>query len=102
MSSLDCDCGYVLHGLYVTHGNTIMPIILRCSYGTHVLDHLAADRAGFPGSQVAVVAVGQVDAHFRWCTCYIVNSPDNTGSVGLVLLGSNSRIGSLTISPMNL
>jgi len=68
----------------------------------HFLDHLAADAACFPGSQVAVVAVGQVDAHFRWCTYYIVNSSDNSGSVGLMLLGSNSRMGSLTISPMNL
>ena len=82
--------------------NTVMPIKTRTSYGTHLLDHLAADGAGFPGSQVAVVAVGQVDAHFRWCTYYIVNSPDNSGSAGLLLLGSNSRIGSLIISPMNL
>ena len=34
------------------------------SYGTIVLDHLAADGAGFAGSQVTVVTVGQVDAHF--------------------------------------
>ena len=32
------------------------------SYGTIVLNHLAADGAGFAGSQVTVVAVGQVDA----------------------------------------
>ena len=99
---LNDDSGYVLHGLYMARGKTVMPIILRGSYGTHLLDHLAADAACFPGSQVAVVAVGQVDAHFRWCTYYIVNSSDNSGSVGLMLLGSNSRMGSLTISPMNL
>ena len=29
----------------------------RGSYGAHVLDHLAADGAGFAGGQVAVVAV---------------------------------------------
>ena len=34
------------------------------SYGTIVLNHLAADGAGFAGSQVTVVAIGQVDAHF--------------------------------------
>ena len=79
-----------------------MPIISHCSYGTFFLDHLAAHGAGFPGSQVAVVAVSQVDADLRWCTYYIVNSSDNSGSVGLMLLGSNSRMGSLTISPMNL
>ena len=61
--SLDCDCGYVLHGLYVTHGNTIMPIISHYSYGTFFLDHLAADGAGFAGGQVTVVTVGQVHAN---------------------------------------
>ena len=30
----------------------------------HLLDHLAADRAGFPGGQVTVVAVLQVNADF--------------------------------------
>ena len=30
----------------------------------HLLDHLAADGAGLAGGQVAVIAVGQVDAHF--------------------------------------
>ena len=79
-----------------------MPIKTRTSYGTHLLDHLAADGACLAGGQVAVVAVGQVDADFRWCTYYIVNSSDNSGSVGLMLLGSNSRMGSLMISPMNL
>jgi len=37
----------------------------RGSYGAHVLDHLAADGAGFAGGQVAVVAVLEVDADFR-------------------------------------
>ena len=45
-------------------GNPVMPLIFRCSYGTHLLDHLAADGAGFPGGQVAVVAIAQVNAHF--------------------------------------
>ena len=35
----------------------------RGSYGAHVLDHLAADGAGFAGGQVAVVAVLKVDAN---------------------------------------
>ena len=86
----------------MTHSNTDFTFIFFGSFGTHLLDHLAADGAGFPGSQVAVVTVGQVHAHFRRCTYYIVNSSNNSGSVGLVLLGSNSRMGSLTISPMNL
>ena len=33
----------------------------------HLLDHLAADGAGFAGGQVAVVAVLQVDANLPWC-----------------------------------
>lgn len=40
----------------------------RGSYGAHVLDHLAADGAGFAGGQVAVVAVLQVDADLPWCS----------------------------------
>ena len=35
----------------------------RSSYGAHVLDHLAADGAGFAGGQVTVVTVGQVHAN---------------------------------------
>ena len=41
-----------------------MPLIFRSSFGTHLLDHLAADGAGFAGSQVAVVALLEVDADF--------------------------------------
>ena len=46
----------------------------------HFLDHLAADGAGFPGSQIAVVAVLQVHTDLPWCPFYILNSP-NTGTV---------------------
>ena len=55
---------YVLHGLGMTLGNATVSIETRASYGAHLLDHLAADGAGFPGSQVTIVAVGQVDTHF--------------------------------------
>ena len=82
MSSLDCDCGYVLHGLHMTGCNTVMPLIFRSSYGTHLLDHLAADGAGFAGGQVAVVAIGQVDADFPWCPFYLLNFPCGGGSFG--------------------
>ena len=37
--------------------------IVHSSYGTHLLDHLAADGAGFAGGQVTVVTVGQVHAN---------------------------------------
>ena len=33
----------------------------------HLLDHLAADRAGLAGGQVTVVTVLQVDAHLMRC-----------------------------------
>ena len=46
----------------------------------HLLDHLAADGAGFPGGQVTVVTVLQIHAHLPWCPFYILNSP-NTGTV---------------------
>ena len=41
----------------------IHPYDARASYGFHLLDHLAADRAGLAGGQVAVVAVLEVDAN---------------------------------------
>ena len=33
----------------------------------HLLDHLAADRAGLTGSQIAVVAILQIHADLLWC-----------------------------------
>ena len=44
------------------HSSPVFTGIVRSSYGTHLLDHLAADRAGLAGGQVAVVAFLQVDA----------------------------------------
>ena len=37
------------------------------SYGTHLLDHLAADGAGLAAGEVAVIALLQVDADLTWC-----------------------------------
>ena len=51
----------------------VLTDIVRSSYGTHLLDHLAADGAGFAGGQVTVVAVGQVHANLPWCLFYMVN-----------------------------
>ena len=70
------DYSYVLHGLDMTYCNTVMALEFHSSYGTILLDHLAADGAGFPAGQVTVVAVGQVDTHLPWCPFYILNSPD--------------------------
>ena len=33
----------------------------------HLADHLAADAAGLPGGQVAIIAFLQIDADFPWC-----------------------------------
>ena len=45
------------------HSSPVLTDIVRSSYGYHLLDHLAADGAGFAGGQVTVVAVGQVHAN---------------------------------------
>ena len=64
---LYCNRYYVLHCLDMSHCNTVMTLKFHCSYGTIVLDHLAADGAGFAGGQVTVVAVGQVNADLGSC-----------------------------------
>ena len=56
------------------------------SYGAIILDHLAADGAGFAGSQVTVVAVGQVDAHLGSCLhLELVHGLTSLGNVDLVV-----------------
>ena len=59
----------------------------KCPYGKAVFDHLAAHGAGFPGSQVAVVTVGQVDAHFLGSLhLELVHSLTGLGNVDLVVI----------------
>ena len=56
---------------------------VKFSYlGFLILDHLAADGACLAGGQVAVIAVGQVDADFPWCPFYLLNFPCGGGSFG--------------------
>ena len=45
------------------HGGAVCPPKAHGSYGTHLLDHLAADGAGLTGGEIAVVAFLEVDAH---------------------------------------
>ena len=45
------------------HSSPVFAGIFRSSYGTHLLDHLAADGTGLAGGQVAVVTFLQVDAN---------------------------------------
>ena len=47
----------------MTHCNTDFTLIFFSSFGTYLLDHLAADGACLAGGQVAVVAIGQIDAN---------------------------------------
>ena len=57
----------------MSYGHPTISLKLHTSYGPHLLDHLAADGAGFAGGQVTVVTVGQVHANLPWCLFYIVN-----------------------------
>ena len=66
----DLQGGFVFHSLAVAHRGAAVSFKSRGMYGTHFLDHLAADGAGLAGGQVAVVAVGQIDAHLPWCPSY--------------------------------
>ena len=53
----------------------------------HLLDHLAADGAGFPGGQVTVVAVGQVNANFLGSLhLELVHSLPSLGNVQLIVV----------------
>ena len=42
------------------------------SYGTHLLDHLAAYAACLTGGEVAVVAFLQINANLPWCSVSIL------------------------------
>ena len=50
-------------------GDTLQVLLVGLD---HFLDHLAADRAGLTGGQIAVVAFLQIDADLPWCTYYIL------------------------------
>ena len=63
MSLLNGDGRYVPNLDLMTDCSTVCTGIVRSSYGTHLLDHLAADGTGLTAGQIAVVALLQVDAH---------------------------------------
>ena len=48
----------------MSQGSSDVTVVFYGSYGTNVIDHLAADGTGLAGGQVAVVTIGQVNAHF--------------------------------------
>ena len=66
LTFLYADPHYVPYCLHMPFHDPVVSCKSRGSYGAHVLDHLAADGAGFAGGQVAVVAVLQVDADLPW------------------------------------
>ena len=68
LTFLYADPHYVPYRLHMPLHDPVFSRKSRGSYGAHVLDHLAADGAGFAGGQVAVVAVLQVDADLPWCS----------------------------------
>ena len=61
------DSRYVPYLGLVPHSGAVCPPKAHGSYGTHLLDHLAADGTGLAGGQVAVVALLEVDADLPWC-----------------------------------
>ena len=60
--SSNANSRYVPYLGLVPHGGAVCPPKAHGSYGTHLLDHLAADGTGLAGGQVAVVALLEVDA----------------------------------------
>ena len=62
MSPLNGNGRYVPNFDLMPDCSAVCTGIVRSSYGTHLLDHLAADGAGLAAGQVAVVALLEVDA----------------------------------------
>ena len=72
-----CRNGDVIHyGMDISDRNSTATVECQSSYGTILLDHLAADGACLTGGQVTIVTVSQIHADFPWCPFYILNSPD--------------------------
>ena len=44
------------------HSSPVLTLVFCGSFGTHLLDHLAADGAVLKGGQMTIVTVGKVDA----------------------------------------
>lgn len=66
---------YVPHLDLMADRSAIRAGIVRSSYGTHLLDHLAADGTGLARGEIAVIALLEVDANLPWCTPVILKMP---------------------------
>ena len=85
LTFLYADPHYVPHRLHMPLHDPVISCKSRGSYGAHVLDHLAADGAGFTGGEVAIVAVLEVDANLRRCFhLELVHSLASLGDVDVV------------------
>ena len=62
-ATLNCDGRYVPNFDLMPHSSPVFTGIVRSSYGTHLLDHLATDRTGLAAGQITVVTVLQVNAN---------------------------------------
>lgn len=61
--ALNCNCGYVLHGLHMARCNTVVSIESRTSHGPYLLEHPGlAGVAGFTGGQDAAPSILEVHA----------------------------------------
>ena len=84
------DACSILGGNLVALCDAVSSMESKESYGTILFDHLAADGAGFAGSQVAVVAVGQVNANFLSSLhLELVHSFTSLGDIDLVVVLHN-------------
>ena len=73
--------------LHISRRNPADSLEIFSSSGTHVLYHLAADGACLAGSQVAVVAVGQVDTDLGSSLhLELVHSLTSLGNIDLVVV----------------
>ena len=85
---LCADVCCVLDSDLVALGYAVCTLECKGAYGPVIFDHLAAYRAGLTGSQVTVVAVGQVDAHFLGSLhLETVHGFTGLGDIDLVVVG---------------
>ena len=71
----------------MSHIGSAFPVESCRLYGPNLLDHLAADGAGLSGGEVAIIAVGQVDADFgSGLHLELVHSLTGLGDVELVVV----------------
>ena len=85
---LCADVCCVLDSDLVALGYAVCTLECKGAYGPVIFDHLAADGAGFPGSQVTVVTIGQVNTDFLSSLhLELVHSFLSLGNIDPVVIG---------------